>query len=211
MTDKTKAKKQKVWAIVGQKGGEGKSFTAYGLADYLSMHGRKTALIDMDRPQFSSVLLGKLREQELPFELVRCMNQRDVHKYAQGFDAVIFDGAPHASSETLTLCGYADCIVIPTRTSTINLKPQLDLAMELVSEGIVQSRILFLICQALTEAEARDARETIESRGFRVADEDLRMYPAYGKAGDAGLSVLRVRYPTLRERAERVFAQIANA
>jgi chromosome partitioning protein len=204
-------KKQKVWAVVGQKGGEGKSTIAYALSDYLAKHGRKTALLDMDRPQFSSVLLGKLGDKPLSFDLIRCANMRDVHKHSTGFEAIVFDGAPHASSETLQLCGYSDCIVIPTRTSTINLKPALDLASELVANGIDQNKIVFLISQALTHSEARDARATIVERGYRVLTEDLRMYPAYAKIGDAGRSLLEVQYPTLRERAERVFAELAKA
>jgi chromosome partitioning protein len=204
-------RKQKVWAIVGQKGGDGKSTVAYGLSCFLAKQGRKTALLDVDRPQFSSVLLGKLGDRQLGFDLVRCLHMRDIPKHAQGFEAVIFDGAPHASMDTLTLCKYADCIVIPTRTSTINLKPALDLATELVHRGIDQNKIIFLICQALTDVEVRDARLAIEARLFRVAGEDLRMYAAYGKAGDAGRSVLEVYYPTLRTRAEAVFAELANA
>lgn len=204
-------RKQKVWAIVGQKGGDGKSTIAYGLSAYLAQLGRKTTLLDVDRPQFSSVLLGKLGDRELGFTLVRCQNLRDIPKHAQGFDAVVFDGAPHASMDTLTLCRNADCIVIPTRTSTINLKPALDLAAELVRNGIDKRLIIFLICQALTPAEARDAKATIAAQHYRVAGEDLRMYPAYSKAGDAGRSVLEVPYPTLRLRAETVFAELANA
>lgn len=206
-------KQQKVWAVVGQKGGDGKSTVAYALSCFVAKQGLRTTLIDMDRPQFSSVLLGKLRdkEQELSFDLVRCQQLRDVHKHAEGYDAVIFDGAPHASSETLTLCGYADCVVIPTRTSTINLKPALDLAAELVAHGIKQKAILFLICQALTETEVQEARATISERGYRVVAEDLCMRAAYGKMGDAGKSMLEVPYQTLRKRAESVFAEIAKA
>lgn len=203
-------RKQRVWAIVGQKGGDGKSTVAFGLSDYLAKHGRKTALLDMDRPQFSSVLLGKLGDKPLRFDLIRCQQMRDVHKRSEGYEAIVFDGAPHASSDTLTLCGFADLVVIPTRTFTINLKPALDLASELIANGIEQNKIIFLVSQALSDAEARDARATIEEHGFRVAAEDLRMYLAYGKAGDAGRSVLEVTYPTLRERAERVFAELAS-
>jgi chromosome partitioning protein len=204
-------KRRKVWAIVGQKGGDGKSTVAYALSHYLSTLGRKTTLLDVDRPQFSSVLLSKLGDKQLGFDLIRCMNLRDLGKYAEGYEAVVLDGAPHASLDTLNLCKQSDCVVIPTRTSTINLKPQLDLAAELVANGIPQHRIIFLICQALSDAEARDAKATISARNYRVVGEDLRMYAAYGKAGDAGRSVLEVHYPTLRARAEAVFTELANA
>lgn len=204
-------RKQKVWAIVGQKGGDGKSTIAYGLSCYLAQHGRKTTLLDVDRPQFSSVLLGKLSGKELDFTLVRCQHLRDVPRLAQGFDAVIFDGAPHASTDTLAICKDADCIVIPTRTYKMNLKPALDIAAELIDNGIDQKRIIFLICQALSVAEVRDARATIAARNYRVVGEDLRTYAAYGKAGDAGRSVLDVPFKTLRARAESVFAELANA
>jgi chromosome partitioning protein len=139
------------------------------------------------------------------------MNLRDIPKHADGFDAVIFDGAPHASVDTLMLCEHADCVVIPTRTSTINLKPALELAEELVANGTPKKKIIFLVSQALTDAEARDAKETIAAHNFRVVDEDLRMYAAYGKAGDAGRSVLEVPYVSLRTRAEAVFAELAKA
>lgn len=203
--------RQKVWAIVGQKGGDGKSTVAYALSYYLASLGRKTTLLDVDRPQFSSVLLGKLGDRELGFKLVRCQNLRDVPRCAEGYDAVIFDGAPHASIDTLNICRDADCIVIPTRTYSINLKPALDLAAELVASGIDRKKIIFLICQALSDAEVRDARATIATRNFRVVSEDLRTYAAYGKAGDAGRCVLEVPYKTLRTRAETVFSELVNA
>jgi chromosome partitioning protein len=204
-------RKQKVWAVVGQKGGDGKSTVAYALSCYLASLGRKTILMDVDRPQFSSVLLGKLGDRQLAFELVRCQNMRDIPKHAQGFEAVVFDGAPHASLDTLTLCKYADCIVIPTRTYTINLKPAFEIAAELTANGVDKRKIIFLISQALSKTEVRDARETIEARGYRVTSEDLRTYAAYGKAGDAGKSVLDVPFKTLRERANCIFSELANA
>lgn len=203
--------RKKTWAIVGQKGGDGKSTVAFGLSYYLSTLGRNTTLIDVDRPQFSSVLLGRLADKELGFKLVRCQYLRDLPRLTQDFDAVVFDGAPHASADTLTLCKEADCIVIPTRTFKINLKPALDIAAELVSNGIPKEKIIFLLCQALSQAEVDSARGTIAARDYRVVGEDLRTYLAYGKAGDSGKSVLEVPYRTLKARAEAVFSELANA
>ena len=204
-------RKQKVWAIVGQKGGDGKSTIAYALSYYLARLGRSTTLIDVDRPQFSSVLLGKLADRELNFKLARCQQIRDIPRLIQGYDAVIFDGAPHASTDTLTLCKEADCIVIPTRTYTINLKPAFDIAAELIANGIDKKKFIFLISQSLSDSEVIDARETITARGYRVVGEDLRTYAAYGKAGNAGRSLLEVPFKTLKERAESIFAELANA
>lgn len=205
-------RKQKTWAIIGQKGGDGKSTIAFNLSFYLADRlGLSTTLIDVDRPQFSSVLLGKLADKELSFKLTRCQQLRDIPRLTQGFDAVIFDGAPHASTDTLTLCKEADCIVIPTRTYTINLKPAFDIAAELVSNGIDKKKIIFLISQSLSDAEVVDARETIAARGYRVVGEDLRTYAAYGKAGNAGRSLLDVPFKTLKARAEAVFSELANA
>jgi len=215
-------RKQKVWAIIGQKGGDGKSTVAYALSYFLARKGSKTALIDVDRPQFSSVLLSKLWDLEaskktdgpvkpkLSFDLLRCQNSRDIPRISEGYEAIVFDGAPHASVETLNICRTADCIVIPTRTYTINLKPAFDIAAELTANGIDKRKIIFLISQALSDSEVRDARETIAARGYRVASEDLRTYAAYGKAGNAGRSVLEVSFPTLRERAETIFTELAN-
>lgn len=204
-------RKQKVWAIIGQKGGDGKSTIAYALSYYLARLGRSTTLIDVDRPQFSSVLLGKLADRELNFKLARCQQIRDIPRLIQGYDAVIFDGAPHASTDTLTLCKEADCIVIPTRTYTINLKPAFDIAAELIANGIDKKKFIFLISQSLSDSEVIDARETITARGYRVVGEDLRTYAAYGKAGNAGRSLLEVPFKTLKERAESIFAELANA
>lgn len=204
-------RKQKVWAIIGQKGGDGKSTIAYALSYYLARLGRNTTLIDVDRPQFSSVLLGKLADRELNFKLARCQQIRDIPRLSEGYDAVIFDGAPHASTDTLTLCKEADCIVIPTRTYTINLKPAFDIAAELIANGIDKKKFIFLISQSLSDSEVRDARETITARGYRVVGEDLRTYAAYGNAGNAGRSLLEVPFKTLKARAESIFAELANA
>ena len=101
--------------------------------------------------------------------------------------------------------------MIPTRTYTINLKPAFDIAAELIANGIDKKKFIFLISQSLSDSEVIDARETITARGYRVVGEDLRTYAAYGKAGNAGRSLLEVPFKTLKERAESIFAELANA
>lgn len=200
---------KRIFLVAGQKGGCSKTTTAYGLAYYLAGQNRRTVFIDTDRPQFSGVVFETLRKTEPPFDVARCMSMRDVPKHAEDYEAIVFDGAPHASADTLAMARLADLIIIPTKVAIIDLKPQIELADELVEQGIKSKTIVFLIAQAGTEAEVRAARATIEKRQYRVIREDLRNSPAYSGAGDQGLSVLEVRYPTLKARAERVFAEIA--
>lgn len=198
----------RIYLVAGQKGGGAKSTTAYALAYQLARQERRTVLIDTDRPQFTAVVWQALRTKQLPFDIARCMIARDIPKHAEGYEAIVFDGAPHASVDTLTMAGYADIIIIPTKVAIADLKPQIELADDLVSKQIKKKKIVFLITQAGTPNEVESARATIKDRGYRVIQEDLRFSPAYSGAGDQGLSVLEVRYRTLRERAERVFTEI---
>ena len=84
----------KVLAIIGQKGGNGKTTTALGVAVAASRAGRAVAVIDLD-PQATATNWSDRRGDEAP-AVVSCQ----VSRFAQVLDAAEKQGAQLAILDT---------------------------------------------------------------------------------------------------------------
>lgn len=91
----------KVWTIVNQKGGVGKTTTAVSLAGALARVGKKVLLVDLD-PQASLTHYFKLQSDELPFSV---------------YDVFIAKQNPHIFANMI------DKAVIPSGFNNIDIMP----------------------------------------------------------------------------------------
>lgn len=114
----------KVYAIISQKGGTGKTTIALNLAIIAESRGLTTLLIDID-PQASASQWGNSREKETPFIIsAQASRINDVIKIAKenSVDVVIIDTAPHSDSTALTAIRASDLVLIPCRPSVLDLR-----------------------------------------------------------------------------------------
>lgn len=192
---------QKVYVVVSQKGGVGKTSSAYSLAISLAQQGRAVLLADFDSEQKSAVELYESRADK--FENMTVLGFKTVEEMAikaKGFEIIIADGAPHASATTLKLAEVADIIIIPTGTSMLDLRPSARLALELIDSGIQKKRIRLALYKTLTHAETLGARAALAELNLRVAGE-LKDSAGYAQALDVGKALHEVPYLQLKTAA----------
>jgi chromosome partitioning protein len=113
-----------VVSLVGQKGGTGKTTVALGLAVAAAHAGHTVAVIDLD-PQATASKWKDRRAEENPAvvsaQASRLKPALDVAR-SSGADFVIIDSACRSDDSALAAARAADLILIPTRTSILELE-----------------------------------------------------------------------------------------
>jgi len=114
----------KTVAIVGSKGGVGKTSLSINLAVAAAIKNKETVLVDLD-PQASASKWKDSREAESPV-VISCQASRleKVLETAQdgGAQLVVIDTAPHSESSALAAIRAADLILIPCQPSILDLR-----------------------------------------------------------------------------------------
>lgn len=202
--------KQKVYAVVSQKGGVGKTSLSVSLAISYASEGLKVLLADMDSAQKSACEWYESRVQQL--ENLRVLPFKSVKELAAAvaankYDVVIADGAPHASAMTLELAEVADKVIIPTGTSLLDLRPSARLAFELIGDGIDKKRIGFALMKVTTAAEAIGARDALNEQGLATRGA-LKVSAEFSQTLDAGKALQEAPHKSLRDHAQKLIEAI---
>ena len=116
----------KVVAIIGQKGGSGKSTVALHLASCAEKAGISTAILDTD-PQGSAHRWFERREAETP-QVQREIDADALPKLAKiaasnGIDLLLIDTPGKAETTALAACELSDLVLIPVRPTQFDLDP----------------------------------------------------------------------------------------
>lgn len=200
-------------AFVSQKGGVGKSTLARALASEAKKSELSVKLADLDIQQGTVTEWHRQRLSNgyAPVGSVELFDKaKAAVKSANGYDLLVIDGAPRASSGTLEISKFADLVVMPCCASRDDIIPALRLAKELEKKGIVRSKIVFALVRVTTEAEIADARDFIELSGFNILKGCLYEKPAYRQAQNEGLSVTETRYKTLTVKANELLESLLD-
>jgi chromosome partitioning protein len=118
----------RVWAALSQKGGSGKSTIMLHLAIAATAANRIASVIDLD-PQKSAEKWGILRERKtktddpiivhgLPSQLDTMLDKAR----ETGHELVLIDTPPTIDRTTILVAAKGDLIIVPTRTSVLDLQ-----------------------------------------------------------------------------------------
>lgn len=199
-------------AVVAQKGGVGKSSLARTLAVEFTRSGWNALLADVDTSQATSNRWAEKRRSVAGIEpAVQTQVFRQTSQAIQAtanHDVVVLDGAPHATRGTAEAAAAAQLVVIPTGTSLDDLEPALLLASELAN-SLNSPRIAFALYKASSDAQAREARETLEQFGHTVLPGHIPAKTGYIEAFDAGRCATETRYPNLNVMATELVTGVA--
>jgi len=113
-----------VTSLVGQKGGTGKTTVALGLAVAAAAAGHTVAVIDLD-PQATASRWKDRRKEENPAVVsAQASRLAPALKAAEsnGADFVIIDSAGRSDDSALAAARAADLVLVPTRTSIVELE-----------------------------------------------------------------------------------------
>jgi len=189
-----------VISVISQKGGVGKSSISQLIALGYAGSTYRVLLADMDHQQKSSCKWKKKRdENDLP-QILTVQDFRsvaDVMKLAEKFDLIVFDGAPHATTQTLEMSKVSDLMILPMSASTFDMDPQIEVAYELVKAGIKKERIAMLFNRmGNSEIERVNAYKYIEQTSFVPLPVCLEDKTYYRYAAEGGLAFNKTRSGT---------------
>ena len=178
----------KVLAIIGQKGGSGKTTTALGLAVAAAKAGRRVAVIDLD-PQATAANWGDRREDKESPAVVSCQAARLMQVLeaakAQGVQLAIID-TPGKSSDTATRAAKAaDRVLLPIQPHLFDIETLESVAEILVLAGKPPAAVV--VNRAPVQGKRHeDTREALVRMGYEVAPVVLFNRAAHGDATNLG-------------------------
>lgn len=200
--------------MVSQKGGVGKSTLARMMAREFVAGGLSTKIADLDTQQQTCTnWAGRRAEGNLTPEIQvqSFATVKSALDEAQRFDALVLDGKPNASEQTIEIAKSSSLVVIPTGQTVDDLHPGVVLAHSLRKKGIAPDKIAFAMFKTTgSDRENAAARDYITEAGYMVLDGEISVSTAYGSASDQGKAITETSFRSLNERASNLAQSVID-
>jgi chromosome partitioning protein len=200
--------------MISQKGGVGKSTLARMMAREFVAGGLSTKIADLDTQQQTCTnWAGRRAENEVvpEIQVQSFASIKSAIEDADRFDALILDGKPNASEQTMEIAKVADLLVIPTGQTVDDLHPGVVLAHNLRKKGISSDMIAFAMFKTTgSERENAAARDYITQAGYMVLDGEVSVSTAYGSASDQGKAITETSFRSLNDRASKLAQSVID-
>ena len=183
-----------VLAVVGQKGGNGKTTIALGLAVEASMEGFAVGVIDLD-PQTTAARWADRRTKDMP-AVVSCQISRLTPVLAelarQGVQLAIIDTAGKSTDATIAATKAAHFVLMPIRPQMYDVETMENLKDILTLAGNPAGAVV--INAAPIQGERHTVtKNAITAQGFVVSPVVLFHRVTHGDAGDIGQSARELK------------------
>ena len=200
--------------MVSQKGGVGKSTLARMMAREFVAGGLTAKIADLDTQQQTCTnWAGRRAENDVSPEIqVQSFASIKIAlEDADRFDALLLDGKPNASEQTVEIAKVSDLILIPTGQTVDDLHPGVVLAHSLRKKGISSDKIAFAMFKITgSNRENLAAREYLAQAGYMVLDGEVSVSTAYGSASDMGKAITETSFRSLNERASKLAQSVID-
>lgn len=178
----------KVFSIIGQKGGSGKTTLSLSLAVAAQRDGKSVAIIDLDS-QASACKWGDRRNADPPVISIQAARLTNYLATARehGAEFVIIDTPPRAADAAMAAAKAADLILIPCRPEIKEIET-LATARQLIASTGTKAPV-FVVLNGLPPGgkQARlDAVASVEGEGLVAAPVGLSYRAAYKYADILG-------------------------
>lgn len=201
-------------AMVSQKGGVGKSTLARMMAREFVAGGLSTKIADLDTQQQTCTNWAGRRAEngiEPEIQVQSFPSVKSAMVEADRFDALILDGKPNASDQTIEIAKASNLVVIPTGQTVDDLHPGVVLAHSLCKKGIAPEKIAFAMFKTTgSERENATARDYVSQAGYMILDGEVSVSTAYGSASDYGKAITETSFRTLNERASKLAQSVID-
>jgi chromosome partitioning protein len=171
--------------VAANKGGVGKTTTAFHLAAYLHQKA-PTLLVDGD-PNRSS--LNWASRGEVPFTVV---DERKAAKYARDpqYQHLVIDTEAHPGDEDLrALAEGCDLLIIPTTVGGLSLEAMLGTVHRLQTIPGVAYKILLTMVPPRPSRDGEEAKLALQKANMPVFETMIPRLVAFERAGTAGVPV----------------------
>ncbi len=185
-----------VIAVVGNKGGAGKTTLSVNLASALARHTR-VAVVDAD-PQGSALQWRAFAEHDSAIPVYEAGDQlgQQARDLLNEYEHVVFDCPPSVHApQTTTVLGFCELALIPVQPSpvdlwaTVHIENAVDQALK-TNPGL---RALLVLNQLETRTTlSRLAREALSEIGLPIANTALRRRAIYRNSALEGKSVFEM-------------------
>lgn len=179
-----------VISCLSQKGGVGKSTLARLIATAYAAHDQRVGIYDFNSAQETSVFWANLRknngiEPPVCAEVAQVANRMVTDRR---FDVIVADGRPDSPDITLSIALNSSLVVIPTSFTVDDLIPQRRFAFELITKGVDQNRIMFVLNRVIDHEQlTQEAMDYLSD--FRVARNALPYRASFVRAHTTGYSI----------------------
>lgn len=173
-----------VIAVVGTKGGTGKTTLCAALAIEAAKKSPRVAIYDADpQKSITSFMLARTRREPNPELFNGADTVTDAVEALEitGWDWVFLDGLPGSLLVTEEMIGHSDFVIVPARPSTLDLLASQD-AIEMAQE--LRKPYLVVINGARGESNklVKEARGYLFNHGIPFADTVISNRDAYASA-----------------------------
>ncbi|WP_104992697.1 ParA family protein [Deinococcus sp. NW-56] len=174
-------------AVVGRKGGVGKTSTSIHLAAHLAYSGRRTLLIDGDDRGYATTWA---RSGQMPFEVDGVGGLMAVSQY----DAAVIDSQADPSEQEISTLGrHSSVLVLPAIPEAQAVSGLMQTVQVLDQAGVPRDRAAVLLTMDTRQGQATaEARAALEGAGLHVLEATIRDTVAFRHASGGGTLVHRV-------------------
>ncbi len=182
-----------ILAIIGQKGGNGKSTISLALAVEAHLAGRDVAVIDLD-PQATAAKWSDRRGKETP-AVVSCQVSRlpQVLEAAAkgGADLAVIDTPGHSTDALIAAAKAADFVLMPIQPQLYDIETLGSLKDILTLAGHPPAAVL--VNRAPVQGKRHEeTQEAAAEQGFTVCPVVVYARAAHGDAGNIGQSATEI-------------------
>lgn len=178
----------KILAIIGQKGGSGKTTTALGLAIEAVNAGQRVAIIDLD-PQATAANWGDRRADKENPAVVSCQSARLPQVLqaaaAQGAQLAIIDTPGKSSEAAIAAAKASSRVLLPIQPHLFDIET-LDSVREILNLAGKPPASILINRAPVQGKRHEDARAGLEGKGYDFSPVVLFQRAAHGDAANIG-------------------------